>query len=446
MEKINAIQLESPVPGAPEKADSVESSKSLIDILKSFGKVLYTIIEFVTSIAGPFALIKKLLKNPLPMLFNTMRRWFVRLLAVIGIAITKRIAMFTKSFGGIKRIGKVGLVGLAGAAIGYGIYELFKRKTELTDEDKAIGTMFGIDDLSPDTPVQEPSVDIEQSTEPPGTPVKLLDVPQVPQLTEPPGTPVKSLDVEQLTDVQKMIVSDLNNQGITNPKEVANVLAQVEAESGFRSRNENLNYTPERLFALYGAGNNAGNKVRFKTISEAKAVTDAGPEAVANIIYGGRMGNREDGEGFRYRGRGLIQFTGKDNYKKYGNMIGEDLISNPELANDPKVASKLTAAYYSDKKSRGTNLADSSSIGRATGYAGGQAETNRRAIVSAKYETKLTPPSAVIASAEPNQQNNNVVLPQDIQAQIANSGTDEQDNLIVALIYQRHQAFTQVRV
>ena len=61
------------------------------------------------------------------------------------------------------------------------------------------------------------------------------------------------------------------------------------------------------------------------------------------------MGNDEAGDGFTYRGRGYIQITGKDRYERIGNIIGEDLVNNPELMLDPDVAQKALVAYFYDK-------------------------------------------------------------------------------------------------
>lgn len=180
----------------------------------------------------------------------------------------------------------------------------------------------------------------------------------------------------------------LAKQGITDPKAVANILAQVQAESGGKAQSENLNYSGKKLFELYGAGNKMGNKARFKSIDEANAVAKAGPEAVGNVIYGGRMGNAGD-EGFKYRGRGLIQLTGKDNYAKFGKMIGVDLVGNPDLANDPNIAQQLAAAYFAEKQKKGTNLADINAIGKAVGYAGGSAETAKRAQLAQGFSAQM---------------------------------------------------------
>lgn len=186
---------------------------------------------------------------------------------------------------------------------------------------------------------------------------------------------------------QQKLIEALQKQGIGSKGALSNIMAQVQAESGFRSRSEEVGkYSPETLFRLYGPG--SGNKVRFRSIEEAQSVVAQGPEAVGNLIYGGRMGNAPE-EGFKYRGRGLIQLTGKSNYEKYGKMLGIDLVNNPDLANDPDVASKIAAAYFSEKQKQGVNLENIADIGRAVGYAGGARETAKRAQMAAAFSEKM---------------------------------------------------------
>jgi putative chitinase len=74
-------------------------------------------------------------------------------------------------------------------------------------------------------------------------------------------------------------------------------------------------------------------------------------EAIANKVYGGRMGNgvEETGDGWKYHGRGLIQLTGKENYANCGSSIGVDLLSNPGLLNTPEYAA-LSAGWFWNKK------------------------------------------------------------------------------------------------
>jgi putative chitinase len=67
---------------------------------------------------------------------------------------------------------------------------------------------------------------------------------------------------------------------------------------------------------------------------------------LAELMYGGRMGNNEPGDGYKYRGRGYIQLTGKENYEKAGAALGLDLVNHPDLAKEPKVASKIATWYW----------------------------------------------------------------------------------------------------
>jgi putative chitinase len=105
---------------------------------------------------------------------------------------------------------------------------------------------------------------------------------------------------------------------------LAHFLSQCSHESGgFKVFQENLNYSADglkKIFPKYFPGN----------LSESYAKN---PEKIASKVYGGRMGNGLEStkEGFKFRGRGALQTTGKENYKKLGDFLGVDLISNPDL-------------------------------------------------------------------------------------------------------------------
>jgi putative chitinase len=75
------------------------------------------------------------------------------------------------------------------------------------------------------------------------------------------------------------------------------------------------------------------------------------PIDIASRVYANRMGNgpEDSREGWRYRGRGIIQLTGKDNYERYGNIIGVDLVSDPELACDPVVSLQVACEYWKQR-------------------------------------------------------------------------------------------------
>lgn len=129
--------------------------------------------------------------------------------------------------------------------------------------------------------------------------------------------------------------------GIDTPVEVAHFLAQCGHESGgFRVVNENLNYSAKGLLGIF--------KKYFPTQQLAEAYQRK-PEKIANRVYASRMGNGDEasGEGFKYRGRGYIQLTGKNNYTAFGKAIGVDIAANPDL-----VATKyplLSAAWFFSK-------------------------------------------------------------------------------------------------
>ena len=192
-----------------------------------------------------------------------------------------------------------------------------------------------------------------------------------------PSTNVAGPSEQSLSkdETKSAVLAELQAKGITDPNAQANILANLQAESNFKAQSENLNYSAKTLMKLYGPG--SGNKVRVKSMEEAQAIVDRGPEAVGNLIYGGRMGNAAN-EGYKFRGRGLVQLTGKDNYTAMSKKLGIDLVNNPDLANDPQIAAKISAQYYADRKSK-FNYNDITQVAKATGHAGGHQETLKRA-------------------------------------------------------------------
>ena len=181
--------------------------------------------------------------------------------------------------------------------------------------------------------------------------------------------------------VDPELLKKLSETGITGKREQANILAQIQRESGGVAKSENLNYSAERLLKTFPK--------HIKSMEEAQQLVAQGPEAIGNKIYGGRMGNAAD-EGFKYRGRGLIQLTGKDNYAKYSKLLGIDLVKNPDLANDPKIAKDIAVAYFNEAKKRGTNLSDIGSVGKAVGYVDiGGKETAQRAQLASQLEGQI---------------------------------------------------------
>jgi putative chitinase len=124
---------------------------------------------------------------------------------------------------------------------------------------------------------------------------------------------------------------------IDTARRLAHWLGQLSVESGgFTRMVENLSYSAERLCQVWPG--------RFPTLAAAQPYA-RNPQGLAERAYGGRLGNHP-GEGFLYRGRGLTQITGRDNYARFGQMIGVDLLAHPDKAAEPLNAARLAAAYW----------------------------------------------------------------------------------------------------
>jgi predicted chitinase len=134
------------------------------------------------------------------------------------------------------------------------------------------------------------------------------------------------------------------------------------------------------------------NKIRFQTMAEANELVSKGPEAVGDIIYGGRMGNTSPGDGFKYRGRGFIQITGKDMYKQVGDKIGVDLVTNPDLANDPAIAAKIVPAFFQLKlgKSKPEDLENIDKVNKMVGSASEKSKEERRNLAKVYQQQDLS--------------------------------------------------------
>ena len=143
---------------------------------------------------------------------------------------------------------------------------------------------------------------------------------------------------------------------IDTPKRQAAFIGQGSYESAnFTHLQENLNYSAQRLMQVWPS--------RFPYIIAAEPYAH-NPEKLANFVYAGRMGNLQDGDGYTYRGRGLIQITGREMYTKCGNALGIDLIDNPDLLLTPEYAA-LSAGWFWNK--HGLNaLADAQEYGTMT--------------------------------------------------------------------------------
>jgi len=140
------------------------------------------------------------------------------------------------------------------------------------------------------------------------------------------------LDISKLKghipdSVYNEIPTVINKFNINTPLRLSHFLAQCAHESGnFRVVTENLNYSVsglEKTFGRYFPNNLAESYAR-------------NPEKIASRVYGSRMGNGDETtkEGWKFRGRGYIQLTGKNNYEKFADSINEDVVSNPDLVSE----------------------------------------------------------------------------------------------------------------
>jgi predicted chitinase len=156
--------------------------------------------------------------------------------------------------------------------------------------------------------------------------------------------------LDTLTPKQKanaeILVKRLNANGITNPLSQAGILAVVSKESEFIPKNEISwrNTSNSRIRQVFGSRVSGYTDAQLNTLK-------ANDEAFFDAVYGASqpqlgLGNTQKGDGYKYRGRGFNQITGRALYKQYGNDIGVNLIDNPDKLNDPIVAADALIAYF----------------------------------------------------------------------------------------------------
>jgi putative chitinase len=131
--------------------------------------------------------------------------------------------------------------------------------------------------------------------------------------------------------------------GIDNPLKLSHFLSQCAHESGnFKFLNENLNYSADGLRKIFPK--------YFPTIEVANKYARQ-PEKIANKVYGGRMGNGDEasGDGYRFRGRGFIQLTGKDNYAAFDKFVDDDIMANPDLVSTKYPLTSAAFFFHKNK-------------------------------------------------------------------------------------------------
>ena len=152
---------------------------------------------------------------------------------------------------------------------------------------------------------------------------------------------IKKLDNKIPVAPYQFLFNSKNTTNITTAVRLAHFMAQIAHESNnFIAVRENLKYSAAGLMRTFSRF--------FPTIQIAKQY-EFQPDRIANLVYGNRMGNGNEttGDGFRFRGRGYIQLTGRNNYRNFSDYIGEDCTSNPDL-----VATKYpldSALWFFDK-------------------------------------------------------------------------------------------------
>jgi len=162
-------------------------------------------------------------------------------------------------------------------------------------------------------------------------------------------TKEKLLQIIPLSKDSGLDVNIINRQmaayGINTPLRVAHFIAQLAHESGsFKYTSENLNYSASALRSVFG---------KYFPVQEIANDYARKPQLIAGRVYADRMGNGDEksNEGWKYRGRGYIQLTGKDNYTQLTKETGFDFINNPdELANNPKYAILAACWYWNSRQ------------------------------------------------------------------------------------------------
>ena len=181
------------------------------------------------------------------------------------------------------------------------------------------------------------------------------------------GVFATSLTAGQVANLEA-ILDKIQSAGLSL-RQAAYVLATPyhEVGSGMAPKVENLTYSSaERIRAVWPK--------RFPGLGDALPYV-RNPQGLANVVYGGRMGNVGPDDGWTYRGRGYPQTTGRDNYQRFGKLLGLDLSGNPDLALQPAISARILILGMKDGLFTGRKLADFISGDKAD-YRGARAIIN----------------------------------------------------------------------
>jgi putative chitinase len=156
-----------------------------------------------------------------------------------------------------------------------------------------------------------------------------------------------------MSELQIKYKAILNNYGISSNLRLAHFFSQIEHESNLKPISENFNYSTERLLFVFP---------KYFSGRAVAIMFEKKPEKIANRVYANRMGNGNEnsGDGWKYRGRGFIQITGKNNYIDLSIDTGIDFVSNPDLLLNE--ANSLISALWFWKKNNLNLLADKDNV------------------------------------------------------------------------------------
>ncbi|UVD32192.1 endolysin [Vibrio phage phiKT1028] len=153
-----------------------------------------------------------------------------------------------------------------------------------------------------------------------------------------------SLNKDQIVQT---LIQEMVKQGYDDPRQIAEMLALTDYETGgFRNTAENMRYTnASRARSIF-------RKLKKYNIPQIQEIIRQGPVAFANAVYNGWLGNTDSpNDGWLYRGRGLVQLTGKDNYERAGADLGLDIVNNPKMVSeDPETMAKTAIWFFKNSK------------------------------------------------------------------------------------------------
>ena len=165
------------------------------------------------------------------------------------------------------------------------------------------------------------------------------------------------------------------NSSVNTPRRLCHFMGQVFVETaGFTAFEEDLNYRdPARLDFIFSA---------VKGVEDARSLIARGPVAIANRVYANRLGNGDEasGDGWRFRGSGYKQLTGRENFKSLGKITGFDLVGEPEQARVPSTSARIAFSFWDTRNC--SKFADAGDVETITALINGPAKlglTKRRA-------------------------------------------------------------------